>query len=92
MIPQLNREGFQVTVDNLGELVNSVEFAREHAIECIQGIRLIVHHQLNTEMSVKLTSLGLDICHDIVMENKHGNHMEDSSRSDAILEVYKALR
>jgi proline dehydrogenase len=105
LITQLNQEGFQVTVDHLGEFVNSTDVAREHVQECIQNISAIAYHQLDTEISVKLTSLGLDISHDLVIENmelilskaKESGitvtiDMEDSSRCDAILEIYKTLR
>jgi proline dehydrogenase len=105
LITQLNQEGFKVTVDHLGEFVNSVDVAREHAQLCIQSINAIAYHQLDTEISVKLTSLGLDISHDLVMEHmelilskaKESGitvtiDMEDSSRCHAILEIYKTLR
>jgi proline dehydrogenase len=105
LITQLNQEGFQVTVDHLGEFVNSVDVAREHVQKCIQSIRAIAYHQLDTEISVKLTSLGLDISHDLVVEHmelillkaKESGitvtiDMEDSSRCHDILEIYKTLR
>jgi proline dehydrogenase len=105
LITQLNQEGFQVTVDHLGEFVNSVDVAREHVQKCIQSIRAIAYHQLDTEISVKLTSLGLDISHDLVVEHmelillkaKESGitvtiDMEDYSRCHDILEIYKTLR
>ncbi len=105
LIRQLNHDGFQVTVDHLGEFVNSVDEARKHAQECLQSICSITHHQLDSEVSVKLTSLGLDISHELVMENmelilskakENGItvtiDMEDSSRCNATLEIYKTLK
>jgi proline dehydrogenase len=105
LITQLNEEGFQVTVDHLGEFVNSAELAKENVQQCIQSIHAIAYHQLDTEVSVKLTSLGLDISHDLIMEHmrlilskaKESGvtvtiDMEDSSRCHTILEVYKTLR
>lgn len=105
LITQLNQEGFQVTVDHLGEFVDSVDDAREHVRECIESLMAIAHHQLDTEMSVKLTSLGLDISRDLVLEHmelilskakQYGItvtlDMEDSSRCPAILDIYKTLR
>ncbi|TDL32858.1 proline dehydrogenase [Jeotgalibacillus sp. S-D1] len=105
LITQLNQEGFQVTVDHLGEYVNSVDVAREHVQECLQSISAIAGHQLDSEISVKLTSLGLDISQDLVLEHmelilskaKESGitvtiDMEDSSRCHAILEIYKILR
>jgi proline dehydrogenase len=105
LITQLNEEGFQVTVDHLGEFVDSTEVAAEHVQRCIQSISAIAYHGLDTEVSVKLTSMGLDISQDLVMENmelilskaKESGitvtlDMEDSSRCHAILDIYKKLR
>ncbi|WP_257350376.1 proline dehydrogenase [Pseudalkalibacillus decolorationis] len=105
LIKKLNHDGLLVTVDHLGEFVNSVDEARERAQECLQSIRAIAFHQLNSQVSVKLTSLGLDISQELVMENmelilseakEHGVtvtiDMEDSSRCHATLEIYKALK
>nr|WP_305852450.1 proline dehydrogenase [Halobacillus salinarum] len=105
LIETLNHEGLQVTVDHLGEFVNSKKEARERAQECIETIQAISHHQLNSEVSLKLTSLGLDIDEELVMENmeqileeaeKLGItvtiDMEDSSRCERTLAIYKALK
>ncbi|MBW3111556.1 MULTISPECIES: proline dehydrogenase family protein [Bacillaceae] len=104
LITQLNEEGFQVTVDHLGEFVDSTEVVRENVQRCIESISAIAYHGLETEISVKLTSLGLDISQDLVMESmelilskaKESGitvtlDMEDSSRCHAILDVYKKL-
>jgi proline dehydrogenase len=105
LITQLNEEGFQVTVDHLGEFVDSVDDAQDHVRECIESIRTIAYHQLDSEMSVKLTSLGLDISRELVLQHmdlilskakEYGItvtiDMEDSSRCPAILDIYKTLR
>ncbi|MFC7060550.1 proline dehydrogenase family protein [Halobacillus seohaensis] len=105
LIKQLNYEGLQVTVDHLGEFVNSEKEARERTQECIESIQAIAHHQLNSEISLKLTSLGLDISQNVVLDNmelileeakQYGItvtiDMEDSSRSGTTLEIYKTLK
>ncbi|MBH0230310.1 proline dehydrogenase family protein [Halobacillus yeomjeoni] len=105
LIQQLNHEGLQVTVDHLGEFVNCEAEARDRAQECIRCIQSIANHQLNSEVSLKLTSLGLDINRELVIENmetileeaeKRGVtvtiDMEDSSRCEATLEIYKELK
>ncbi|MCA1054216.1 proline dehydrogenase [Rossellomorea aquimaris] len=105
LITQLNEEGFQVTVDHLGEYVESTEVAHENVQRCIQSISAIAYHGLDTEISVKLTSLGLDISEELVMENMElilskaeesgitiTLDMEDSTRCHRILDVYKKLR
>ncbi|WP_075037147.1 proline dehydrogenase family protein [Halobacillus dabanensis] len=105
LIQQLNHEGLVVTVDHLGEFVDSEEESRDRAGECIRCIQQIASNQLQSEVSLKLTSLGLDISRELVMENmelilkeaqKHDVtvtiDMEDSSRCGATLEIYKELK
>ncbi|WP_305881976.1 proline dehydrogenase family protein [Halobacillus sp. A5] len=105
IIKQLNHDGLQVTVDHLGEFVESKDEARNRAQECIDTIRSIADHQLNSEVSLKLTSLGLDISHDLVMENMKmildaaeaagitvTIDMEDSSRCGTTLDIFKSLK
>lgn len=105
LIQSLNSQGLRVTVDHLGEFVASEAEARERTLECLQTIRMISAHDLNSQLSLKVTSLGLDINHDLVWENmtqimdearKHDVFvtidMEDSSRTEATLDLYKALK
>ncbi|KGX84893.1 proline dehydrogenase family protein [Pontibacillus litoralis] len=105
LIKQLNEQGLHLTVDHLGEFVNSEEVAKERAHECVETIRHIHQHQLNSEVSLKLTSLGLDIRHDLVWDNmimimeeaKKCNvvvtiDMEDSTRTEKTLDIYKSLK
>ncbi|MFG6114411.1 proline dehydrogenase family protein [Halobacillus sp. MO56] len=105
LIQQLNQQGLQVTVDHLGEFVNSEKEARKRGQECKNTIKTISETGLNSEVSLKLTSLGLDINEDIVMENMEQiletaeEHnvvvtidMEDSSRCKQTLEIYKRLK
>ncbi|RWZ59122.1 proline dehydrogenase [Halobacillus fulvus] len=105
IIQQLNHEGLHVTVDHLGEFVHSEQEAKDRTQECIRSIQAIASHQLNSEVSLKLTSLGLDISHELVRENMQlilkaaekyditvTIDMEDSSRCGATLEIYKELK
>ncbi|MBN9654464.1 proline dehydrogenase [Halobacillus sp. GSS1] len=105
LIQQLNHEGLVVTVDHLGEFVDCEEESRDRAGECIRCIQQIASNQLQSEVSLKLTSLGLDISHELVMENmelilkeaqKHDItvtiDMEDSSRCGATLDIYQELK
>lgn len=105
LIEQLNEEGLEVTVDHLGEFVNSEAEAKERKQECIETIQSIAHNQLNSEVSLKLTSLGMDISEQLVKENMEGIlaeaqkygitvtiDMEDSSRCQATLNMYKTLK
>ncbi|AEP89385.1 proline dehydrogenase [Bacillus subtilis subsp. subtilis str. RO-NN-1] len=104
-IRQLNSQGLSVTVDHLGEFVNSPEVARERTEECIQTIATIADQELNSHVSLKMTSLGLDIDMDLVYENmtkilqtaeKHKImvtiDMEDEVRCQKTLEIFKDFR
>ncbi|MEH7222193.1 proline dehydrogenase [Bacillus sp. JJ1566] len=104
-IRELNKQGLSVTVDHLGEFVDSVEVAKERTDECIQTIRMISEENLDSQVSVKMTSLGLDIDRDLVVENmtrildtaeKHKImvtiDMEDVPRCQATIDLFKQFR
>lgn len=105
VIKQLNDDGLVVTVDHLGEFVESESEARERAQEAVETIDAMADNKLDCEMSVKLTSLGLDISRDLVLTNMEmildkaqergvtlQLDMEDSSRCQATIDVFKQLR
>ncbi|WP_028783142.1 proline dehydrogenase family protein [Thalassobacillus devorans] len=105
LIRHLNQQGLQVTVDHLGEFVNSEQEARNRSQECMNTIRTISENALSSEVSLKLTSLGLDINEDVVMENMEQIletaeahdvvvtiDMEDSTRCAQTLDIYKRLK
>ncbi|MED3000231.1 proline dehydrogenase [Bacillus velezensis] len=104
-IRNLNSQGLSVTVDHLGEFVNSGDVAKERTEECMQTIALIADEQLNSQVSLKMTSLGLDIDLDLVYENmtkilqtaeKHKVmvtiDMEDETRCQKTLDIFKDFR
>ncbi|MEM1500109.1 proline dehydrogenase [Bacillus velezensis] len=104
-IRHLNSQGLSVTVDHLGEFVNSGDVAKERTEECMQTIALIADEQLNSQVSLKMTSLGLDIDLDLVYENmtkilqtaeKHKVmvtiDMEDETRCQKTLDIFKDFR
>src|SRR6266853_6909098 len=57
----VNRAGMSVTVDNLGENVTNPEEARHSAQLYHQILDAIVAHELNANISLKLTHMGLDV-------------------------------
>ena len=57
----VNRAGMSVTVDNLGENVTNPEEARESAQLYQQVLDEIAARQLNANISLKLTHMGLDV-------------------------------
>ncbi|OZI10349.1 proline dehydrogenase [Bacillaceae bacterium SAS-127] len=104
-IRELNKQGLSVTVDHLGEFVDSKEVANERTEECIQTIEMIRKENLDSQVSLKMTSLGLDIDHDLVVENMtrildtaEKNQvmvtidMEDVPRCQATLDLFKQFK
>ncbi|MEK3938013.1 proline dehydrogenase [Bacillus sp. FSL R5-0431] len=105
VIKRLNDQGMAVTVDHLGEFVTKAEIANERANECIQTIQRIAEAGLNSHVSLKMTSLGLDIDDDLVYRNmksildtaeKHRImvtiDMEDEQRCQKTLDIFKEMK
>jgi proline dehydrogenase len=57
----INRAGMSVTIDNLGENVANPDEARHSAQLYRQILEAIATHQLNANISLKLTHMGLDV-------------------------------
>jgi proline dehydrogenase len=57
----INRAGMSVSIDNLGENVSNPEEARHSAQLYSEILDAIVAHQLNANISLKLTHMGLDV-------------------------------
>ncbi|MEC5424981.1 proline dehydrogenase [Virgibacillus sp. C22-A2] len=104
-IKEINRDGFVVTVDHLGEFNDNEKEAIESADECIHAIEVIAEKGLDSELSLKMTSMGLDISYDLVMKNmrrildagrKHNVtvtiDMEDFERYQKTLNIFKELK
>ena len=105
VIKRLNDQGMAVTVDHLGEFVTKAEIANERTDECIQTIQRIAEAKLNSPVSLKMTSLGLDIDDDLVYRNmkrildtaeKHRImvtiDMEDEQRCQKTLDIFKEMK
>ncbi len=104
-IQELNEQGMSVTIDHLGEFIDSEKEAREAANGCIDAIKAIAEHNLDSQLSLKLTSMGLDISENVVMENMRRIldvaeekdvfvtiDMEDHERCEKTLSIFKELR
>jgi len=98
---QLNRQGFRVTLDLLGESVSDRAEAMRASAEYAESLAEIDAHDAETTISLKLTQLGLDIDTDFCFENllgivkradELGNFvridMEDSEHTEATLDVF----
>jgi len=64
----INRAGMSVTVDNLGENVTNPEEARHSAQLYHQILEAIAASQLNANISLKLTHMGLDVDENLCRE------------------------
>lgn len=105
VIKELNKKDLVVTIDYLGEFVDNKEEAKECADHCISALDAIAEENLNSQLSLKMTSMGLDISEEIVLSNmrrildRAKDHnifvtidMEDYSRCQKTLDVFRELR
>ncbi|MCK1994338.1 proline dehydrogenase [Peribacillus muralis] len=105
VITDLNRMGLAVTIDYLGEFIEDEQEARKMADQCIEAIRMIGRNNLDSQLSLKLTSMGLDVSERVVMDNMRRIleeakvhqvfvtlDMEDFPRCQPTLDVFKTLR
>lgn len=103
-IRELNRAGITATFDHLGESTRSRAEASADVEEYLRVLSLIAETGVQSNISVKLTQLGLDIDEEFCYENtrrlvaeakRRGNFvridMEDSQRTDATLRVFTRL-
>jgi len=104
-VRQLNAEGASATMDVLGEDITRREEASEARAQCEEVLHTIAREKLDSNLSVKLTSLGLKLdkafCTDNVrslvrIAAKYNNFvridMEDSSCTTDTLDVFRTLR
>ncbi|CAH1219897.1 Proline dehydrogenase 2 [Paenibacillus allorhizoplanae] len=101
----LNQDGRVATLDHLGEFVFSEEEALESAAMCIQTLDAIAESGVRSNLSLKMTSLGLDISRELCVSSMkrildrarmHGNFvridMEDYAHCQVSLDIYRELR
>jgi proline dehydrogenase len=104
-VQKLNDDGMMATLDHLGEFVGTEEEAVDSARMCIRTLEAIASSGVRSNLSLKLTSLGLDISKELCMRNMRsildaaandGNFvridMEDSSYCHMTLDIYHQLR
>ena len=105
VVSQLNAAGKMATIDVLGEEITSVDEATEIMREYRYVFETIEREQLDSNVSVKLTALGLKLGYGLCRRNLEkvvshageiGNFvridMEDSSTTDDTLRLYRELR
>ncbi|WP_340081655.1 proline dehydrogenase family protein [Terribacillus sp. FSL K6-0262] len=104
-IRKLNEDGMSVTVDHLGEYVADPLIAVERAGEAVAALEMIKEVGLDAQVSLKLTSLGLDISEELVRLNLRRIltaadrlgvmvtiDMEDSERCQRTLDLFQELK
>lgn len=104
-VKELNSKSIIATMDVLGESIKDKEEAVQSKNESIEVLEYIDKFNLNSNLSVKLTMLGLnidyDLCVDLLTEiiekAKEFNNfvridMEDSSVTEKTIQIYETMR
>jgi len=104
MVKQLNSDGLIATLDHVGESVSTKEEAIQATEEAMSIFEIIEKYQLNSNVSVKLTQLGLKIDPEFCYENmdrivakakEHNNFVridiEDSPVVDITIDIFKRV-
>lgn len=104
-VRELNSKGIVVTLDHLGEFISTKEEAVESADYCIRTLHAIAENAVQSNLSLKLTQLGLDISKELCLDNMRrildiaagcNNFvridMEDYARNEATMELFFKLR
>ncbi|WP_025209115.1 proline dehydrogenase family protein [Hippea sp. KM1] len=102
---QLNAQGAMTTIDVLGEFVSNKEETEHFRDLAIKVLEAIDSHQLDANLSLKLTQMGLNLSKALCLDNiekifKRAKElgifvridMEDSSCTDDTLEIYRNYR
>ena len=104
-IRQLNRKQIRASFDHLGESISSEAETHAEVEEYTHVLDAISDNALDSNVSVKLTQLGLDVSQELCYDNtrriveaarRRGNFvridMEDSTKTEATLNVFRRLR
>jgi proline dehydrogenase len=105
VVQELNQLGIAATLDHLGESITSETAIHQEVSEYLQALQRISEAQVNSNVSLKLTQLGLDIDEQLCLQNTRRIveraaqlenfvriDMEDSTKTDATLRIFYALR
>ncbi len=105
VVKKLNAQNIQVTFDQLGESVTNETEARAAKDGYLRALDAIAATQTPTQVSLKLSQMGLDLSPDLCLDNVRqivgkakqiGTmvtiDMEDSKYTQATLNIFKTLR
>jgi proline dehydrogenase len=101
----LNKDGLKVTLDHLGEFVTDESEARAATQACLDVLDAIHESGVNSNLSLKMTSLGLDLSKELCMKHmrmildkarEYDNFvridMEDYAHIDVTFEIFDELK
>src|SRR5215813_10278884 len=101
----LNSKSITASFDHLGESITSEAETHDEVREYLRILDRIHETSIDSNVSVKLTQLGLDVSYDLCYQNTLeivraaaalGNFvridMEDSTKTDGTLDVFRSLR
>ncbi|NGP57247.1 proline dehydrogenase family protein [Paenibacillus thiaminolyticus] len=104
-VRELNEAGIVATLDHLGEFILTEEEALESTQFCIRTLQEIEKSGVRSNLSLKMTQLGLDLSRELCMRNMRaildtaaacGNFvridMEDYAHNEASLDIFSELR
>ena len=104
-VRKINQNGMVAMLNYLGEYVFTEEAAFEATENCLKTLDAINESRIDSNLSVKISSLGLDISKDLCLQNLrlildrarvYGNfvriEMEDYAHCQLTLDIYKELR
>lgn len=104
-VRQLNSEGVCATLDVLGEDITTKEEAVESRMRSIEVLHTIARENLDSNLSIKLTSLGLkldtgfcadNVCEILKVASQYNNFvrfdMEDSSCTGDTIAIFQQLQ
>lgn len=105
VVKDLNSKGIVATLDVLGESITTIDEAREEKDECLRVLDEIDNHNLDANLSLKPTSLGLNIDSELFYSNlkeiltraKTYNNfvrvdMEDSPYTTKTIEIFRKAK
>jgi proline dehydrogenase len=105
VVKKLNNEGIMATLDVLGEDISRREEASAARDKILEVLDTIAKEKLDSNVSIKLTQLGLKLDPSLCFDNTHsilskakelGNFvridMEDSSTTGATIDIYRRIR
>lgn len=102
---EMNKYGIKVSLDHLGENTHTVEEANAATQAALESLDVISREKVDANISVKLTSMGQDIDHDLCLQNisrvvKHGAElgnifvrldMESSEYTQRTIDLHREL-